>query len=562
MPITESHVRGSSDTPLIEDTIGVFFDQACERLSEREALVVRHQGIRWSFGELRQQVDGLAAGLLALGLKRGDRVGIWSPNNAEWILTQFATAKAGLILVNINPAYRVGELEYALNKVGCAALVTAASFKTSNYIDMLNALAPEIATSSPGHLTSARLPSLKALICIGTDAPGFIRFDAVPKMATDRSRARLSELSSELRNTDAVNIQFTSGTTGSPKGATLSHRNILNNAFFSGATMGLTGSDRYCIQVPLYHCGGMVVGTLMCLVHGATMVLPSEWFDPLASLETMEAERCTGVGGVPTMFLGMLNHPEFSRFDLRSLRTGWAGGAPCPIEMMKRCLSDMHLRDLTIVFGMTETSPVSLQTASSDPIERKVGSVGRIHPHVEVKIVDPDGKTVPVGTPGEFCTRGYSVMLGYWNDPGKTGEAIDANGWMHTGDLGTFDADGYGNVVGRSKDMAIRGGENIYPVEIENVLYQHPAVADAQVFGIPDERFGEELCAWIRLKQGSTMTDMDVRSFCKDRIAHFKVPRYIRFVEEFPTTVTGKIQKFVMRQRMIDELQLNVQKTA
>jgi len=562
MPITESHVRGAVDTPLIEDTIGAFFDKACERLSEREALVVRHQGIRWSFKQLRQQVDDLAAGLLALGLNRGDRVGIWSPNNAEWILTQFATAKAGLILVNINPAYRVGELEYALNKVGCAALVTASSFKTSNYIDMLNTLAPEIATSSPGHLTSARLPSLKVLICIGTDAPGFIRFDAVLKMATDRSRAQLRELGTELRNTDAVNIQFTSGTTGSPKGATLSHRNILNNAFFVGRTMGLTSNDRYCIQVPLYHCGGMVVGTLMCIVHGATMVLPSEWFDPLASLETMEAERCTGVGGVPTMFLGMLNHPEFARFDLSSLRTGWAGGAPCPIEMMKRCLSDMHLRDLTNIFGMTETSPVCLQTATNDPIERKVGSVGRIHPHVEVKIVDSDGKTVPVGTPGEFCTRGYSVMLGYWNDTEKTSEAIDADGWMHTGDLGTFDAEGYGNVVGRSKDMAIRGGENIYPVEIENILYQHPTVADAQVFGIPDERFGEELCAWIRLKQGSHMTELDVRSFCKDRIAHFKIPRYIRFVDEFPTTVTGKIQKFVMRQRMIDELQLKVQKTA
>ncbi|QPF88939.1 AMP-binding protein [Bradyrhizobium commune] len=562
MPITESHVRGTTDTPLIESTIGALFDETCARLAEREALVVRHQGIRWSFKELRQQVDALAAGFLALGLKPGDRVGIWSPNNAEWILTQFATAKAGLILVNINPAYRVGELEYALNKVGCAALVTAAAFKTSNYIDMLHELAPEIANAPPGHLTAARLPSLKILISIGTDEPGFIRFDAVPKLATDRSREQLKALGTELKNTDAVNIQFTSGTTGSPKGATLSHRNILNNAFFVGRTMGLTGNDRYCIQVPLYHCGGMVVGTLMCIVHGATMVLPSEWFDPLASLETMEAERCTGVGGVPTMFLGMLNHPEFSRFDLRSLRTGWAGGAPCPIEMMKRCLSDMHLRDFTNIFGMTETSPVCLQTATDDPIERKVGSVGRIHPHVEVKIVGSDGNTVPVGTPGEFCTRGYSVMLGYWNDPQKTSEAIDADGWMHTGDLGTFDQDGYGNVVGRSKDMAIRGGENIYPVEIENVLYQHPAVADAQVFGIPDERFGEELCAWIRLKQGSTMTETDARSFCRDRVAHFKIPRYIRFVGEFPTTVTGKIQKFVMRQRMIDELGLKVQKTA
>ncbi|MBR0936645.1 AMP-binding protein [Bradyrhizobium jicamae] len=562
MPITESHVRGATDTPLIEDTIGDFFDRACERLSGREALVVRHQDIRWTYGEFRTRVDALAAGLLELGLKPGDRVGIWSPNNAEWILTQFATAKAGLILVNINPAYRVGELEYALNKVGCTALITAASFKTSDYVEMLNTLAPEIATCEPGHLDSAKLPSLKILICIGADAPGFLRFDRVPGMATARSREQLAALAGELRNTDAVNIQFTSGTTGSPKGATLSHRNILNNAFFVGRTMGLREGDRYCIQVPLYHCGGMVVGTLMSIVHGATMVLPSEWFDPLASLEAMQAERCTGVGGVPTMFLAMLNHPEFTRFDLSSLRTGWAGGAPCPIEMMKRCLTDMHLVDFTNVFGMTETSPVCLQTAANDPIERKVGSVGRIHPHVEVKVVDADGRTVPPGTPGEFCTRGYSVMLGYWNDPQKTLESIDADGWMHTGDLGMLDAEGYGNVVGRSKDMAIRGGENIYPVEIENVLYQHPAVADAQVFGVPDERFGEELCAWIRVRQGNAMTEIDVRSFCRDRIAHFKIPRYVRFVEEFPTTVTGKIQKFVMRQRMIEELGLTVQKTA
>lgn len=562
MPLSESHVRGAANIPLIESTIGDFFDDACKQLSDREALVVRHQKIRWTYRELLEYVDALAAGLLALGLRPGDRVGIWSPNNTEWVVTQFATAKAGLILVNINPAYRVHELEYALNKVGCVALVTAAAFKTSNYIDMLNALAPEIASSTPGQLNSEKLPSLKVLISIGASAPGFIRFDAVPKLATDDHRAELIRLRARLKNTDAVNIQFTSGTTGSPKGATLSHRNILNNAFFVGHTMGLIEGDRYCIQVPLYHCGGMVVGTLMSIAHGATMVLPSEWFDPLASLETIEAERCNGVGGVPTMFLGMLNHPQFSRFDLSSLRTGWAGGAPCPIEMMKRCLSDMHLRDLTIIFGMTETSPVCLQTSTDDPIERKVASVGRIHPHVEVKVVDQEGRTVPVGAPGEFCTRGYSVMLGYWNDPQKTSESIDAEGWMHTGDLGTLDADGYGNVVGRSKDMAIRGGENVYPVEIENVLYQHPAVADAQVFGVPDESLGEELCAWVRLKPGSAMTESEVKTFCRERIAHFKIPRYVRFVDEFPTTVTGKIQKFVMRQRMIDELGLQLQKTA
>jgi len=562
MAIQESYVHGLTDTPLIERTIGAAFDEVTERAAAREALVVRHQGIRWTYAELRKHVDAFAAGFLSLGLKPGDRVGVWSPNNAEWVITQFATAKAGLILVNINPAYRLAELEYALNKVGCVALITAASFKSSNYIEMPTALAPEIASSSPGNLVSKTLPSLRVLICIGVDTPGFIRFDAVSGMTTPSYRHQLTDLAATLKNTDAINIQFTSGTTGSPKGATLSHRNILNNAFFVGRTMGLTEADRFCIQAPLYHCGGMVAGTLMCLAHGATMVFPSEWFDPLASLETVEAERCTGIGGVPTMFLAMLNHPNFSRFDLRSMRTGWAGGAPCPIEMMKRCLSDMHLRDLTIVFGMTETSPVCLQTSIDDPLERKVSSVGRIHPHVEVKVIDTDGKTTPVGVAGEFCTRGYSVMLGYWGDPQRTHDAIDADGWMHTGDLGTLDETGYGNVIGRSKDMAIRGGENVYPVEIENFLYQHSAVADAQVFGVPDERFGEELCAWIRVKKGASMTEADVRSFCKDRIAHFKIPRYVRFVDEFPTTVTGKIQKFVMRQRMIDELGLKLEKTA
>ena len=562
MPITESHVRGATDTPLIETTIGAFFDEATERLAEHDALVVRHQGIRWTYGELRKQVDAFAAGLLTLGLQPGERIGIWSPNNVEWVITQFATAKAGLILVTINPGYRLGELEYALNKVGCAALITAAAFKTSNYIEMLNTLAPEIAGCAPGKLVAAKVPSLKTLICIGADAPGFVRFDVVPAMATARHHDELAALGAKLKNTDPINIQFTSGTTGSPKGATLSHRNILNNGFFVGRTMRLTEDERFCIQAPLYHCAGMVVGTLTCLTHGAVMVFPSEWFDPLASLDTIEAEACTVIGGVPTMYLAMLNHPAFSHFNLGALRTGWAGGAPCPIEMMKRCLSDMHLSDLTIIFGMTETSPVCLQTATDDPFERRVGSVGRIHPHVEVKVVDLDGQIVPVDVPGEFCTRGYSVMLGYWGDTAKTREAIDTDGWMHTGDLGTLDAEGYGNVVGRSKDMAIRGGENVYPVEIENILYQHPAVADAQVFGVPDDRYGEELCAWIRLKGEAAMTEEDVRSFCKDRIAYFKIPRYVRFVDEFPTTVTGKVQKFVMRQRMIDDLGLKVQKTA
>jgi fatty-acyl-CoA synthase len=562
MTLTESYVRGATDAPLIEQTVGSFFDAATERLADRDGLVVRHRGIRWTYGELRRHVDAFASGLLALGLRPGECVGVWSPNNAEWVIALFATAKAGLILVNINPAYRLAELEYALNKAGCAALITAALFKTSDYVGMLNALAPEIATCAPGKLVAAKVPSLRILICIGADARGFIPFDQVPAMATRRDHEEIARLGLILRNVHPFNIQFTSGTTGSPKGATLSHRNILNNAYFVGRVMRLIEGDRFCLQLPLYHTGGMVLGALTCLAHGATMVFPAEWFDPLASLEAIEAESCTAIGGVPTMFLAMLNHPSFSRFDLRSLRTGFAGGAPCPIEMMKRCLSEMHLRDLTNVFGMTETGPVSLQTAADDPLERKVGSVGRIHPHVEVKVIDLDGRTVPPGVVGEFCTRGYSVMLGYWGDEEKTRDAIDGEGWMHTGDLGTLDAEGYGNVAGRSKDMAIRGGENIYPVEIENVLYQHPAVADAQIFGVPDDYYGEELCAWIRLKQGEEMTEEDVRSFLKDRIAHFKVPRYIRFVKEFPTTVTGKIQKFVMRQRMIDELALILQKTA
>ena len=562
MSITVSYVRGVTRTPLIETTIGAAFDAATERLADREALIVRHQNIRWTYAEFRRQVDEFATGLVALGLQPGERVGIWSTNNAEWVVTQFASAKAGLILVNINPGYRIGELEYALNKVECACLICAAAFRTSDYVAMLSDLMPEIATSTPGQLRAARAPSLRWLVCIGADAPGFIRFDKVAARADLSHRTELAARAATQKSTDAINIQFTSGTTGSPKGATLSHRNILNNAYFVGQRMGAGEGDRFCIQVPLYHCGGMVVGTLLCIVHGATMVFPSEWFDPLASLEAIAAERCGIIGGVPTMFLAMLNHPEFARFDLRSLRTGWAGGAPCPVEMMRRCLAEMHLRDLTIIFGMTETSPVCLQTAPNDPFERKVGSVGSIHPHVEVKVIDAQGHIVAPGVAGEFCTRGYSVMLGYWNDPEKTREAIDADGWMHTGDLGTLDAEGYGNVVGRSKDMAIRGGENVYPVEIENVLYQHPAVADAQVFGVPDPRMGEELCTWIRLKPGADLSEEEIRAFLRDHIAHFKVPRYVRFVSEFPTTVTGKIQKFVMRARVIEELGLTVQATA
>jgi len=384
----------------------------------------------------------------------------------------------------------------------------------------------------------------------------------VPEQGRTAHARQLAELAATLQFDDPISIQFTSGTTGAPKGATLSHHNILNNGFFQGEAMGMTADDRYCVPLPMYHCGGMVNGTLACLTHGSCMVLPSEWFDPLATLEAIEEELCTVLSGVPTMFIAQLNHPRFAAFDLGSLRTGWMGGAPCPVEVMRRCIEQMHLKELTIIFGMTETSPVCLQTARDDPMERRVGSVGRIHPHVEVKVVDPQGRILPPGTPGEFLTRGYSVMLGYWNDPEKTREAIDAAGWMHTGDMGTLDSEGYGNVVGRIKDMAIRGGENIYPREIEEFLYRHPGILDVQVFGVPDERFGEELCAWIRLKDGVDITETEIRDFCQDRIAYFKIPRYIRFVDEFPMTVTGKMQKFVMRQRMVEDLQLRVQETA
>jgi fatty-acyl-CoA synthase len=560
--LTESHVKGATDIPLIELTIGAMLDQTSARWPDHEAIVVCHQGVRWTWAELKQRVDVFAAGLLALGLRPGDRIGIWSPNNIEWVITQFASAKAGLILVTINPAYRLNELEFALNKVSCKALVTAATFKTSNYVDMLMTLAPGIASQTPGQSVCERVPSLTTLICIGAEAPGFFRFDAVAGMAKAHHHAQLAKIGATLNPTDPINIQFTSGTTGNPKGATLSHRNIVNNAFFVGQGMRMTDEDRFCIPVPLYHCAGMVIGTLTCLTHGATMVLPSEWFDPPAALEAIQEEMCTVVNGVPTMFLAMLNHPSFARFDLRSLRSGWTGGAPCPVQMMKRCIHDMHLREFTIVFGMTETSPVSLQTAPDDPFERRVGSVGRIHPHVEIKIIDAEGRTVPPGQTGEICTRGYSVMLGYWNDPERTREAIDADGWMHTGDLGTLDSEGYGNIVGRIKDMVIRGGENIYPAEIEDFLYHNPAIADVQVFGVPDARFGEELCAWLRLKPDASVTEEEIREFCKGRIAHFKIPRHIRFVSEFPMTVTGKMQKFAMRQQMIDELALVVEETA
>ena len=549
-----SYSHGASDVPLLGETIGVNFDRTVARWGDRPGLISRAQGVNWTYAQLSERVEKFAAGLLSLGLQPGDRVGIWSPNNAEWIVTQFATAKAGLILVNINPAYRLSEVEYALNKVGCRALITATRFKTSDYIGMVNTLAPELARSAPGHLDAAKLPHLRTVIQIGETAPGTVGFESVYGMGGAGERARLKELATTLQFDDPINIQFTSGTTGLPKGATLTHHGILNNGFFDGEAMRYTEADKVCIPVPMYHCFGMVIGALACVSHGAAIVFPGEGFDPLATLQTVAAERCTSLYGVPTMFIAQLDHPDFGKFDLTSLRTGMMAGAPCPIEIMRRCIRDMHLTEITIAYGMTETSPVSTQTAIGDPLEKQTGTVGRAHPHVEIKIVDDGGKIVPRGTAGELCTRGYCVMLGYWDEQERTDQAIDKNGWMHTGDLATMDADGYCAIVGRIKDMVIRGGENIYPREIEEFLYRHPAIQDVQVFGVPDLRFGEELCAWIKVRAGMTLTADEVKAFCKDQIAHYKVPRHIQFVDEFPMTVTGKMQKFIMREKMTEAL--------
>jgi fatty-acyl-CoA synthase len=558
-----SYVCGTSDEPLLYKTVGAVLEEAAARWPDRDALIVRQQNIRLRYRELNAAVDRFANGLLALGLEAGDRIGIWSPNRYEWIVTQFASAKAGLILVNVNPAYRLAELEFALNKVGCKALVLAPSFKSSNYVDMLLTIAPGIAASRPGQLSSARLPTLRAAIVL-QDAPpaGFLSYRDVDALGARSDAANLAALQSRLQPEDAINIQFTSGTTGLPKGATLSHHNIVNNGYFVARRMNFSATDRLCIPVPLYHCFGMVMGVLGCATHGAAMILPAEAFEPQSVLESVSAERCTALYGVPTMFIAELEHPAFSGYDLSSLRTGVMAGAPCPVEVMKRVIADMHMSEVTICYGMTETSPVSFQSRSDDPLERRVSTVGAIHPHLEVKIIDADGRVVRRGERGELLTRGYSVMHGYWDEPQKTREAVDEQGWMHTGDLATLDDAGYCNIVGRVKDLIIRGGENVSPREIEEFLFRHAKIQDVQVFGVPDRRFGEIVCAWIRLKAGQQCTAEEVRDYCRDQIAHYKVPAHIRFVEQFPMTVTGKIQKFAMREAMIAELALVEERTA
>lgn len=565
---TPSYARGADHPPLIEQTLGAFFDDMVERFPDREALVVVHQQRRYTYRQLQAEVNRLASALLKLGLVPGDRVGIWSHNNTEWVLMQLATAKVGLILVNINPAYRTAEVDYALNKVACRALVTMPSFKTSDYLAMLRELAPEWAHARAGEpLLAERLPHLEHVFWIdvagqGPDEAGIARFSELLARG-DADDPAVAQAAADLSNGDAINIQFTSGTTGFPKGATLTHRNILNNGFFIGEAMKLSEQDRLCIPVPLYHCFGMVLGNLAVLTHGGCIVYPNDGFDPLTVLQTVQDEKCTGLHGVPTMFIAELDHPRFKEFDLSTLRTGIMAGSPCPVEVMKRVQADMNMTEVTIAYGMTETSPVSAQSSTDTPLDKRVSTVGLVQPHLEIKVIDPDtGETVPRGQRGEYCTRGYSVMQGYWEDAERTAEAIDADGWMHTGDLAVMDAEGYVNIVGRIKDMVIRGGENIYPREIEEFLYRHPKIQDVQVVGVPDARYGEELCAWIIAKPGQAPTEEEIRDFCKGQIAHYKIPRYIKFVDEFPMTVSGKIQKFKIRDAMTEELGLVAARTA
>jgi fatty-acyl-CoA synthase len=547
-----SYASGTSDVPLLGLTIGDMFDRTASRYADSEALVSRHQNLRYTYRQLRDEVDRCARALMAVGVEKGERVGIWAPNCAEWTITQFATAKLGAILVNINPSYRLNELQYALRQSGCAWLVTAPRFKTSDYTGMIHELVPELAGSEAGALGCAAFPNLRGVVRLGDETS--------PGMLAMADRVGVDELAGRQRQQefdDPINIQFTSGTTGYPKGATLSHHNILNNGYFTTELLGFTDRDRLLIPVPLYHCFGMVMGNLGCVTHGATMIYPSDGFDPTAVLEAAQAERATALYGVPTMFIAELNHPDFPKYDLSTLRTGIMAGSPCPVEVMKQVQAVMHMRDVAIAYGMTETSPVSTQTRIGAPLAKQVGTVGQVHPHVQTKIVDPQtGQVVPIGERGELCTRGYSVMLGYWDNDEATRTAIDAARWMHSGDLATMDDEGYVNIVGRIKDMIIRGGENVYPREIEEFLYSHPAVQDVQVIGVPDEKYGEEIMAWVKLREDQTATADEIRDYCRGKIAHYKIPRYIHFVDAFPMTVTGKVQKFLMREQSVKDLGL------
>ncbi len=558
--LTLSQLAGSTSEPLLEETIGRAFDRTVEQFPDCDALIVRHQNIRWTYRQYQREIDRLACGLLALGIEPGDRVGIWAPNCYEWCLTQYATAKIGAIMVCINPAYRLYELEYALNKVQCKAIIAAEKFKTSDYLGMLQQLAPELASCEPGALRAAKLPDLRLVIRMGTGrSPGMFNFGAVCEMGGEPEGARMAEIAAQLSPTDAINIQFTSGTTGNPKGATLTHRNILNNGKLVGDGMRLTERDRLCIPVPLYHCFGMVMASLACITHGSAAVFPGEAFEP------GRHPRGGGRGALYCAARGAdhvycrTGSPAISDFDLGSLRTGIMAGAPCPVEVMQKVLTQMHMSEVLIAYGQTETSPVNHMTTIEDSIEKRVGSVGRPAPHCEIKIIDANGAVVPVGEKGEICCRGYSVMQGYWDDPERTADTIDSEGWLHSGDIGIMDAEGYTQVTGRIKDMIIRGGENIYPREVEEFLYTHPSIQEVQVFGIPDARYGEQVCAWVRLRDGARMTADDLRNYCSDKITHFKIPHYIRFVDDFPMTVTGKMQKFLMREEMVNELAGDVQ---
>ncbi len=534
-----AYASGDTATPLLQETIGQNLESMVARFPDRDALVSMHQEICQSYRSFNESVDRLALGLLRLGLEVGDRVGIWSPNCAEWVWLQYATAKVGVILVNINPAYRTHEVRYALAQSGCRVLVSAQKYLSSDYRAMISEVRDE-------------LDGLERVIFLDTP-----QWDALMEPARDGMEEVLAERMAGLHHDDAINIQYTSGTTGFPKGATLSHSNILNNAFFIGEACAYTEEDRVCIPVPLYHCFGMVLGTLACTTHGSAIIFPGPGFNPEEVLTAVQGERCTSLYGVPTMFIAELAHPDLKSFDLSSLRTGIMAGSPCPVEVMKQVISDMNMTDVTIAYGMTETSPVSTQTMTTDTIERRVSTVGRVHPHVEIKIIDPEsGKTVERGRDGELCTRGYSVMLGYWSEPERTEASIDTEGWMHSGDLATMDSEGYVNIVGRIKDMIIRGGENIYPREIEEYLYGHPAIEDVQVIGVPDIKYGEQVMAWVKLREGAEATGEEIKEFCQGRIAHFKVPQYVKFVDGFPMTVTGKVRKVEMRQVSIAELGL------